>query len=61
MFVGKYMTDQEKKKEDKKQKVSDSAALQLMQQAVEDKLNESLNNIKVAAQESKNIMKRMSK
>lgn len=61
VFVGKYMTDQEKKKEDKKQKVSDSAALQLMQQAVEDKLNESLNNIKVAAQESKNIMKRMSK
>lgn len=61
VFVGKYMIDQEKKKEDKKQKASDSAALQLMQQAVEDKLNESLDNIKVAAQESENIMKRMSK
>ena len=45
----------------KKNSVENTAALELMHKAIEDKLNKSLNETMVAAQESKNIMKRMGK
>ena len=47
--------------EKKKKLVENTAALELMHEAIEDKLNKSLNETMVAAQESKNIMKRMGK
>ena len=47
--------------EKKKNLVENTAALELMHEAIEDKLNKSLNETMVAAQESKNIMKRMGK
>ena len=45
----------------KKNSVENIAALELMHKAIEDKLNKSLNETMAAAQESKNIMKRMGK
>ena len=45
----------------KKDSVENTAALELMHKAIEDKLNKSLNETVVAAQESKNIMERMGK
>ena len=45
----------------KKNSVENTAALELMHKAIEDKLNKSLNETVVAAQESKNIMERMGK
>lgn len=45
----------------KKNSVENTAALELMHKAIEDKLNKSLNETKAAAQESKNIMERMGK
>lgn len=47
--------------EKKKNLVENTAALELMHKAIEDKLNKSLNETMMAAQENKNIMKRMGK
>ena len=45
----------------KKNSVENTAALELMHKAIEDKLNKSLNETMAAARESNNIMKRMGK
>ena len=55
LFLARRTSNQKKKES------ANTAALELMHQAIEDKLNKSLNETMVAAQENKNIMKRMSK
>lgn len=55
LFLARRASNQKKKES------ANTAALELMHQAIEDKLNKFLNETMVAAQESKNIMERMSK
>lgn len=60
LFIGRYKFNLENKAKAKQTKKYNVEVLELMRKAVEDELNKSLNETKVAAQESKNIMKRMS-